>query len=331
MSHLKLLLRFGLVLGALGSGLLAILAWFGFAVPEFDLLNHVQIMLLPATLVGLVIVISLLRGKRRLAAAVLVGGGLLASASVLGPEYLAGMQQRPSAPIDRPMLTMMTHNLFGVNYNMDKVLKAVLADKPDIIVLQEYFGEQATALDPLLKPLYPFSVQCRGGKRANIALYAKLAFEQIIDGDCPQNAYGTQRTAHIVAKFVPETGSPFTVMTTHMDWPLPIARQRDEFATLTQAIGTIDGPLILAGDFNSAPWAYALRRFIDANALTRQTYNLVTYPLRWFYFDDWRDTIPFLPLDHVLTRGGVAIHELKAGEPTDSDHLPVVFKFSVSD
>jgi len=40
-------------------------------------------------------------------------------------------------------------------------------------------------------------------------------------------------------------------------------------------------------------------------------------------------TIPFLPLDQVFTRGGIAVHELHAGSDDGSDHLPVAFTFSV--
>jgi len=39
---------------------------------------------------------------------------------------------------------------------------------------------------------------------------------------------------------------------------------------------------------------------------------------------------PFLPLDHVMTRNGVSVHEMYAGPDTNSDHLPVIFSFSVA-
>ena len=36
-----------------------------------------------------------------------------------------------------------------------------------------------------------------------------------------------------------------------------------------------------------------------------------------------------VPLDHVLVRGGVQVHEIHAGTDTGSDHLPVFVTFSV--
>ena len=328
MSLLFKLIRLGLVLGALGVAMLAILALFGFAVPEFDLLNHAQIFLLPGTLIGLVIVAVLLRGTLRSLAMIVVLVGVAASANVMLPEFLGSLRARPVAPASGT-ITMMTHNLFGMNYEMEKVVAAIRGEDPDIIVLQEYFGEQATDLHPLLLADYPFFVRCRGGKRANLGLYSRLPFTQVEDGACPNNAYGTTRTAHILAQFQTEDGKPVSVITTHMDWPLPVARQHEQLNVLSDVVDKIDGPMILAGDFNSTPWSYALRDFVARNGFTRETMNLVTYPLSWYYFGAWRDTIPFLPLDHVMVRGGVVVHDLHAGRKTASDHLPVVFTFSV--
>jgi len=323
------LIRLGLVLGALGVAALSILALFGFAVPELDLLNHAQIFLLPGTLIGLLLVVVLLRGRTRSAAIVVALVGVAASANVMVPETIGALQPRPVAPASGS-ITMMTHNLFGMNYEMEKVTAAIFAADPDIIVLQEYFGEQATELHPLLLARYPFFVRCRGGKRANLGLYSRLPFVQVEDGACPNNAYGTTRTAHILATFQSEDGKPFSVITTHMDWPIPVTRQREQLSALSEVVDKIEGPMILAGDFNSTPWSYSLRDFVAGNGFKRETMNLLTFPMSWYYFRAWRDTIPFLPLDHVMTRGGIIVHTIGTGTPTASDHLPVVLTFSVN-
>lgn len=327
MSLVFKLIRLGCVLGALGVATLSILALFGFALPELDLLNHAQIFLLPGTVVALAIVGMALRGQRRSLAMIYVLVAIAASANVMVPEFINGLREHPAAT--GQTIRMMTHNLFGMNYEMDKVSAAILSEDPDIIVFQEYFGEQATDLHPLLLAKYPFFVRCRGGKRANLGLYSRILFEQVEDGACPNNAYGTTRTAHILAMFHPGDGKAFSVITTHMDWPIPVQRQRDQLAALSGVVGRIEGPMILAGDFNSTPWSYSLRTFVADNGLVRETVNLVTYPLRWYYLGAWRDTLPFLPLDHVMTRGGIVVHDLHAGQRTASDHLPVVFDFSV--
>ena len=156
MAAILTLVRAGLVLGALGAASLAMLAYFGFAVPEFDLLNHAQIFLFPGDADRAADRAVGLRGRWRLAASGFVALGLLASSSVMVPELLAAMAGRPAAGPGRSS-RMMTHNLFGVNYDMDKVSAAILGEDADIIVFQEYFGEQASgsasAADPSIIPI----------------------------------------------------------------------------------------------------------------------------------------------------------------------------------
>ncbi len=327
MSFFLKLIRRGLLVGALGVATLAILALFGFAVPALDLFNHGQVLLLAGGGVGLIIVAMLLRGRRRGAALVYVLVGIAASASVLLPDMIAAQQARPPAP-ESGSIVLMTHNVFGLNDRMERVTSAIFAEDPDIVVIQEYFGGQASGLHPALLARYPYFVRCRGGKRANLGLYSRLPFEQEDAEACPDDAYGRTRTAHILARFQTEDGKSFSVLTTHMDWPLPIWRQHEQLAALSELVHAVDGPLIVAGDFNSTPWSYALRGFVAQSGLVRQTLNLFTFPTTWFYFGTWRDTIPFLPLDHVLTRG-LDVHEVHTGPATGSDHLPVVMRFSL--
>ncbi len=321
------LVRAVLVLGALGAAALAIAGLFGSVVPELDLINHFQILLLPATAVGLVFLAVMLRGPVRGAALVFGLAGFAASASMVLPEALAARRNLPPAPAEGTV-RLMTHNLFGMNYDMERVVAAILAEDPDIIVFQEYFGEQATDLHPLLLAKYPFFVRCRGGKRANLGLYSRLSFSQLDEDACPNDAYGDQRTAHILAQFTLDGDKLFSVLTSHMDWPYPVARQREQLGQLTEVVAGIEGPLVVAGDFNSTPWSYTLRRFVAESGLERQTLNLFTFPMRFYYFGAWRDTLPFLPLDQVLTRG-VSVHSVETGGRTASDHLPVVVEFSV--
>lgn len=328
MIFLFKLIRLGAILGALGVASLALMALLGFAVPEFDLLNHMQVFLFAGTALGLLVVGALLAGKARGYALIYVFVGLAASSTIIVPEILGGMQARPPAPASGT-ITMMTHNVFGRNYDMERVTQAIRAADPDIIVLQEYFDGQAVDLHPLLVGTYPYFVRCRGGKRANLGLYSRLPIVQDEDGACPDDAYGKTRTAHILARVALADGRSFSVVTTHMDWPFPVARQNEQLQALSSVLDGVEGPVILAGDFNSTPWSYALRAFASTNGLHRETLNLPTFPMIWYYFGRWRNMLPFLPLDHVMTRGGISVHSLGAGAETGSDHLPVVFTFSV--
>jgi endonuclease/exonuclease/phosphatase (EEP) superfamily protein YafD len=309
----------------------ALLALAGWVVPILDVLNHLQLLLFFGAL-GAAVLALLLRMRRGWV--LLAFAGLLASGWTFAPVWLASIQPRPAAAAGAVTIKVMTHNIFGLNYDMERVAAVIAAEDPDIVALQEYFPEQAR-LGDLLKARYPYAVRCRGGKRANLGLYSKIPFDkEMTTDDCPSNARGGQRTAHILAGFTLSNGARFSLLTTHMDWPVPIDRQRDEFAATAEAIAAIAGPLLVVGDFNSTPWSYALRGFAAETGLRNEADGLPTYPVmvtvpNRLVTGGLMDTIPFLPLDQVFQRGMV-VHELHAATPTGSDHLPVVFTMSVA-
>ena len=314
------------------TALPALLALFGFAVPVLDVLNHLQLVLFFGTLIGLLAAPILRMGR---VATVLALLGFVASAWIFVPEWTSSFAARPAPPTDgRPVLRLMTHNMFGLNYDMTRMAAAIKAENPDIVALQEYFPEQ-TPLDALLKPDYPYSVRCQGGKRANLGLYSKIPFDKEMSAaDCPSDAFGKQRTAHIIAGFTLSDGTHFSVMTTHMDWPFPTERQADEFAAAEAAANAVTGPLLVVGDFNSTPWSYAMKGFEVATGLRRETRAVITFPELFtvpsrLVRGGLLHTEPFLPLDQVFERG-MEVSELHRGEPTGSDHLPVIFSFSVA-
>jgi endonuclease/exonuclease/phosphatase (EEP) superfamily protein YafD len=321
---------------ALGAASLAILAFLGFAVPFLDLINHLQLLIFPAVLVGLVATALLKPGRWRSFVVAFTATGFIASSTAFIPDVVWSLAPRAPMPTDsRPVMKLMTHNIFGLNYEMARTARIIFEEDPDIIALQEYFPEQREELPALLAERYPHSAYCVGGKRANIALYSKMPFELQESGACSEEATADQRTSQILAKFIQEDGTTFSVLTTHLDWPFPIARQQMQIADLVAEVNAVRGPLIVVGDMNSTSWSYAMRGFAAATGLARQDFNMITYPLKFtlpMLTDDpygLFPLIPFLPLDHVFTRGGVEVHEIHLAADTNSDHLPVVVTFSV--
>ena len=330
MRFLLAVLRLAAALLVLVTAVPSILAIFGSVLPVLDILNHLQLLLFFGTLVAFAMAL-LVRVRRW--AVLLAFLGFAASAWTFVPEWLSSLTPRPSVT-GATTFKVMTHNVFGLNYDMERVASVIASEDPDIVALQEYFPEQA-ALDAMLKPKYPYSVRCQGGKRANLGLYSKIPFDKEMSAaDCPADAYGKQRTAHIIAGFTLSDGTHFSVMTTHMDWPFPVERQRQEYAAAEEAIDAVKGPLLVVGDFNSTPWSYVMKGFEAETGLVRETRNLITYPLmitapRRISRDGLLRLTPFLPLDQVFARD-VTVTELHRGPATGSDHLPVIFTFVVA-
>ena len=334
------------LIGAVSLSVLAVGAGLGFANPLLDSLNHFQLLWFFGTLGALLTAVPLYSAYRvRALLMAVTATGFLASAIIVIPEALAGFLPMEPRPTDqRPVYRLMTYNMFGRNDAFGEITEMIAKDNPDILTLQEFFPEQRSALGAILDKAYPYNQHCTGQKRSNIAIFARIPFTLDKNGDCSSADNG--RTAHLIAVFSPPGQPAFRVMTTHLDWPLQIsqfrqgenlwdslnrmtARQQEQFADLAKAVEAISGPLIVAGDFNSTSWSYTLRGFVRAAGLTRHTHNLWTYP-KLFYIDGWRKTPAFLPLDQVLSKDGIEVHDIHTGRPAGSDHLPVVVDFSIT-
>lgn len=345
----RLLLRLLQVLHlpcALGAVLAAIIALLGFSFPFFDALNHFQPFLFAANLIALALV-PVLYQRFHLRAFMLAATatGFMSSAIIIVPEAISGLvPYTPASAQDGRDYKLLTYNVFGRNYDMEDAAAMILNQDPDIITLQEYFQEQREPLHPLLVAHYPYYAFCDGAKRAHIAIYSRIPFTLQDGGACGSTDEG--RTVRLIAR-MQDQDKTFTVMTTHLDWPIQIsqfhqaenfidgfyratARKQNEYDELRDAVLNVSGPLILAGDFNSTPWSYAMRYFTRATSLDRRTRNLWTYPTLFYYLGDWRPTIPVFPLDQVMTRDGVIVHSVETARPAGSDHLPVVTTFSVA-
>lgn len=311
---------------------MAIVAVLGFIYPAMDLFNHVQPILffgLAALLVATPIFVRF-RPLRALALSI-AATGLIASSVIYVPELVSGFIPR-TAPVEAaPTYRLMTFNVFGRNEEPESIVANIARVDPDFVTLQEYSPGVRAIVHPLLAGLYPHFQYCAGGQRAFVSLYSKLPFEPLDEDACSSSIMSTDRTARIIVRVQTETGPAFSLATTHNDWPAPVTRQAEQFARLRDALATVQPPLILVGDFNSTPWSYALRGFVSSAGLTRHTFNLPTFPTLWYYLRDWRPTFPFLPIDHVMTRGNISIHDLRTGDPSGSDHLPIIVEFSVGE
>ena len=338
------LFRFAFFVVAAAFSFGALLAVFGFVSPLLDALNHLQPLWFFGTLACLLLTGVFFRSQRsRALMMAMTATGFLASGIIVMPEFTSAFLARPKAPDNASTYRLMTFNLFGRNYDMDAVAEMIRTEAPDIVALNEYYPEQRIPLHPLLQKDYPHYAICAGGKRANIAIYARMEFETT--GSEPCDWDDDRRTGYLAARFGESEADGFTVVATQLDWPVQVsplrqkstlderlaamtARKQAEFAHLAQGLSEITGPVLLVGDLNSTPWSYALRRFARDNGFVRETRSLPTFPQKW-HFDRWRSVPAILPLDHVMSRGDVIVTDVRTADAAGSDHLPVIATFSI--
>ena len=327
--------------------LIAIVAALGFIHPAFDVFNHLQAFIFIATFACLLLCPLFIRNIKWQSLAISIAAtGFLSSAIIVVPEIVLGIQNKNiTYKKTQTSYKLLSHNLFGQNYDMERIAKEIFKQNPDFVNLQEYFPEQQKRLHPLLKEKYPYYNICIGGKRANIAIYSKIKFEVLPASICAKN--DEQRVSRIFAKFIDFDGKPFVVGTTHLDWPMQVsklddgenifegvnlafARKAGQYKQLAQAIKTIDAPLIMAADFNSSSWSYALRNFATNNNMKLLTRGMLTYPYE-LSIPFWHGGFPFrfLSLDHIMIKGKVKNLELAKGDPAGSDHNSIIFSFLI--
>ncbi|MEE9426593.1 MAG: endonuclease/exonuclease/phosphatase family protein [Paracoccaceae bacterium] len=111
---------------------------------------------------------------------------------------------------------------------------------------------------------------------------------------------------------------PVWLVSLHLHWPYP-HRQREQLAKLLPEIDRLDGPVILAGDFNMVPWSHTLFAVARATGSKRAGAVVNTYA---------HEVVPLrLPIDHVLVPGGVG--RLEVRPQLGSDHFGLLLRFDL--
>lgn len=221
----------------------------------------------------------------------------------------------------------MTFNIYAKNDNLNALALSVLEVDPDIVVFQEFWRWHRAGLEERLTKTYPYTLHCQGGRRSFVALYAKIPFAPQPGNDCMDSLTADQRTSIISVQFpATETHGSFSVVTTHFDWPVPIQRQRKQVDTFIEALAQVDGPVLVAGDFNSTPYSYSLKSLIERASLQRIAKNIPTWPAPPTYPIPMP---PWLQLDQIMSRGNVIATPAHRGPNGGSDHYPLYTDFYI--
>jgi endonuclease/exonuclease/phosphatase (EEP) superfamily protein YafD len=231
---------------------------------------------------------------------------------------------RPS-PTPPPPWLDGTRRLVCINVNTANPRHAELLDtvrkyEPDFILLQEIDEDWMESLSGLLTD-YPHAVSQPRMDNFGIALLSRHPLEtQTIA------YFGDAGVPSVVVRVRLPHGSAM-IVGTH---PVPPAsrryaamrnRQLDE---VSRFVRLQEGPLIVAGDLNTTPWAHSFKK------LARET-GLQNSARGWGVQPTWPAALPLMriPIDHVLHSGGIAVQQRRVGAGFGSDHLPLIVDFAV--
>jgi endonuclease/exonuclease/phosphatase (EEP) superfamily protein YafD len=216
----------------------------------------------------------------------------------------------PPRPVPAADLTGWQLNLRFDNADPGAVAAAIRAAAPDIVTLQEVSNANLGIIDALAD-IYPTRHVCPAHSVGAVAILSRLpAF----------GAPGCVEGRGLAWVTLTTPDGALTVASIHLHWPWPY-RQPEQSADLAERLSRLPGRVILAGDFNAAPWSVSVARLASAIRGRPARGLRIT-------FDRRRPLFPGLPLDHVLASSGIDIAARRGGHH-GSDHRAVHYALSL--
>jgi vancomycin resistance protein VanJ len=246
-----------------------------------------------------------------------------------------------AAPVETNTLSVLTFNSLSGLHGADQVIEVVLTADADIVSIQELQPITADAVIAGLEDAYPYysTISDQG-------LFSKYP----LDTSQTQERWERAVWADALHAVAYVDGTPINVIVFHPPPPAVFhlfeqgfedgSRSRG-FDELFDLLETLDGPTIIAGDFNSTDLSDTYWRV--RNAGFHDTYREVgfglglTFPqfrtldtrLGFGGYPAWLP--PFIRIDYVM-HNGIALRSLDAEvlRAGDSDHYPVLVRLGVA-
>lgn len=301
---------FAVAVGASGAIALA-----GAVSPLFDAINHfAPIWFIAASMAAL---LAHFGGKSR-AFTFAALFGVLAHGALIAPEAISRIAQEKATPQAQD-LRVLTFNTWASNTTRARSGAYVANANADIAFLQE---SNPTTEPIITRAAFANRMNCNGLDYAcSTTTLSRHPFRGEGREICGVGALTQVEVANI---------GPVTLVGVHLSRPLPLGVQRRQMQCLARHINAMgDGPIIIAGDFNAAPWSFALRTFdADLPGFRRVTRALPTWPAPGARVSRFRAPSPlaFIPIDHVYVSDDFDIVGVARGPSIGSDHVPVLVR-----
>ncbi len=221
---------------------------------------------------------------------------------------------------DASVVRLYSANLFYLNNDTARIRRSIEAADADIVVLIELARDPALRVDELLAG-YPYRAasmrldQTRGPSRSVIASRWPLTARV----DPPDGL-------HAVAATVRTPLGPIHVVGVHLTRPWPFQHswgQISQTMALESVVEGTDGPVMVAGDFNSVSSARIGKQI-------RRDIGLRPAP---GFPGTWPTDLPSalgITIDQVYASSDLAFVSRRLGQPTGSDHRPVVTEITLA-
>ena len=289
-------------------------AW-GRYVPSFDQFLSTNLRMLEhlgPQLLGLALVLSLglaALGARR------SGAGLALLARLSGAAMLQdyrALRAPPPAAAATPDLRLLWFNVLHENTTPpDRIVAAIRASGADVVLLAE--ARPVREARAGLADLYPYQLGCTDPDRCGLILLSRYPFARSRVYDFPT---GPERLMRVGIE-VPGHGV-VSLAGVHETKPWYLGLTDGEAEVVKGALsGGKAPPVVVAGDFNAAPWSRRMRGIARDQSLGFAVWPVPTWPAAAGRFG--------VPIDHVMVRRGATILSLAPwGGDLGSNHRGLI-------
>jgi endonuclease/exonuclease/phosphatase (EEP) superfamily protein YafD len=260
------------------------------------------------------LVLFLLRAPVRALVSAVAGSVMLASIALFALNSLA-----PTAPDRQPDLSMISFNVLGFNPRGADLAAFLASQAPDVAVILE-----APALHDDLDTMnaaFPFNAGCGLGARCDLAVFSRHPL-----GDVEIIPFFTIH-GRLVRAVIEIDGHDVTLLAAHLTKPYFGDWHDQQMDRLLEVLEEVEGPVVLAGDFNSQAFVRAFRTHLIGEADMRLASRLQP---TWPALGSLPLSMAGFAIDHVLVRGAIAPVDVRLiDDPIGSNHRGLVSSFDL--
>ncbi len=225
-----------------------------------------------------------------------------------------------AGPTDAMTYQALMMNVGWWNDEYEAAASLIASTDADFVLLEELSPEWIDALKQVTIR-YPYTNQAQSRVFHNSVMFSRF----------PIDSFELMKVEGVNRPFLSAQthldGQPVTLLGVHSISPKNADRwaQRDlHLQGVADYAAALDGPVLLLGDLNVTSWSPVFRSFTEVSGLENGRFGFGIQPT-------WPTQFPLMgiPIDHVLTSPEIKIHDLTTGQSVGSDHLPVLFSFSV--
>lgn len=229
------------------------------------------------------------------------------------PIALSAGRVEQASPVAPGVTRVLSINTWHRHTDHPRLVEAIEAHDADVVLLYE-FGRDKLPLLGQLEARYPHRVGCPEQWRCAVVL---LSREPLADTGFSPGDRGT--SSPLVWARLP---SGLTVVGTHLERPLDSPEGHlAEVRWVARQTRRLGHPLLIAGDFNTTPWAASWRVFGQESGLQHMGRFLPSWPAGPVFW-------PQIAIDHAWASPDLRFERVALGADVGSDHLPLLVEVS---